>query len=101
MTTTQDFKSWLKFFLSCLGIEDLIDLSYQHCSLETMVMNDIWDSLAWHSMGSFTTTAENLIFSFFIDWFNLFMNKTAGKIVSCGAIMMFCLNLPYYLPNKP
>jgi len=29
------------------------------------------------------------------------MNKTAGKTVSCGAIMMFCLNLPYYLCHKP
>jgi len=50
--TTQDFKSWLEFFLSYLGIEDLIDLSYQHHSLETKVMDDIWDSPVWHSMGS-------------------------------------------------
>jgi len=48
-----------------------------------------------------TTTTRNLSFSFFIDWFNPFMNKTTGKIVSCGAIMMFCLNLPYYLYHKP
>jgi len=29
------------------------------------------------------------------------MNKTAGKMVSCGAIMMFCLNLPHHLHHKP
>jgi len=64
-------------------------------------MDDIWDSPVWRSMGSFTTTIGNLTFSFFIDWFNPFMNKTAGKIVSYGAIMMFCLNLPYHLCHKP
>jgi len=99
--TTQDFKSWLKFFFSHPGIENLIDLFYQHCSPETMIMNDIWDSPAWHSMGLFITTAENLTFSFFIDWFNPFMNKTTGKMISCGAIIMFCLNLPYHLHHKP
>ena len=98
--TTEDFKSWLEFFLSHLGIEDLIDLFYQHCSPETIVMNDIWDSPAWRSIGLFTTTAENLTFSFFIDWFNPFMNKTAEKMVSCGVIMIFCLNLPYHLHHK-
>jgi len=52
-------------------------------------------------MGSFTTIAGNLTFSFFIDWFNSFINKTAGKMVSYGAIMMFYLNLPYHLRHKP
>ena len=99
--TTQDFKSWLEFFFSRPGIEDLIDLSYQHCSSETMVMNDIWNSPAWHNMGLFTTTTGNLTFSFFIDWFNPFMSKTAGKTVLCGIIIMFCLNLPYHLCHKP
>jgi len=52
-------------------------------------------------MGSFTTTVGNLTFSFFIDWFNPSMNKTAGKTVSCDAIMLFCLNLLYHLRHKP
>jgi len=60
-------------------------------------MHDIWDSPAWQSLEGFTITHGNLTFSFFIDWFNPFTNKIAGKTVSCGAIMMFCLNLPYAL----
>jgi hypothetical protein len=64
-------------------------------------MSSIWDSPAWRSLGSFTTTPGNLTFSYFIDWFNPLTNKIAGKIVSCGAIMMFCLNLPPDLRHLP
>ena len=98
--TTQDFVSWLEFFLSRPGIEDLIDKSYSHRP-KSNVMRSIWDSPAWHSLGSFTTTHGNLTFSFYIDWFNPFTNKIAGKSVSCGAIMMSCLNLPYELQRLP
>jgi hypothetical protein len=62
-------------------------------------MHSIWDSPAWHSLGTFTTTSGNLTFSYYIDWFNPLLNKTAGKTMSCGAIMQFCLNLPYELQH--
>ena len=94
--STQDFESWLKFLLSRPGIEELIDKSYAHCPTSD-VMHSIWDSPAWHSLGAFTTTPGNLTFSYYIDWFNPLTNKIAGKSVSCGAIMLFCLNLPYEL----
>jgi hypothetical protein len=64
-------------------------------------MHSVWDSPAWRSLGSFTTTPNNLTFSYYIDWFNPFTNKIAGKTVSCGAIMMFCLNLPHELQQLP
>lgn len=96
---TQSFEDWLKFFLSRPGIEDLIDKSYQH--KPTQIMTSIWDSPAWKSLGTFTSQYGNLTFSFFIDWFNPLTNKTAGKSISCGAIMMFCLNLPYELQHLP
>jgi len=98
--STQDFESWLEFFLLHPGVEELIDKSYAHCPSSDN-MHSIWDSPAWRSLGSFTTTHGNLTFSFYIDWFNPFTNKIAGKSASCGAIMMFCLNLPYELQCLP
>jgi hypothetical protein len=64
-------------------------------------MYNIWDSPAWKSLGSFTTTPGNLTFSYYIDWYNPLTNKISGKIISCGAIMMFCLNLPLELQYLP
>jgi hypothetical protein len=60
-------------------------------------MSSIWDSPAWQSLGTYTVEPNNLVFSLYIDWFNPFMNKIAGKSVSCGAIIAVCLNLPYEL----
>jgi len=44
---------------------------------------------------------DNLTFSFFIDWFNPFTNKTLGKTVLYSTIVMFCLNLLYNLQYQP
>jgi len=98
--STQSFEDWLKFFLSRPGIKDLIDKLYQHRP-SMPIMTSIWDSPAWKSLGPFTSQQGNLTFSIFIDWFNPLTNKIAGKSVSCGAIMMFCLNLPYELQHLP
>jgi len=98
--STQDFESWLEFFLCCPGIEELIDKSYTHRPSH-VTMESIWDSPAWQSLGPFTTTRGNLTFSYFIDWLNPYTNKIAGKSASCGAIMMFCLNLPFELQRLP
>ena len=96
--STQNFNSWLEFFLSRLGIEDLIDKSYNH-NPSPNIMHTIWDSPSWRSLGLFTTTHGNLTFAYFINWFNPLLNKTAGKTVSCGAIMLICFNLPYELQH--
>ncbi|PPQ77156.1 hypothetical protein CVT24_009827 [Panaeolus cyanescens] len=103
--STQDFKSWLEYFLSQPGIEDLIDRSYDHKPNPAGAgMQSIWDSPAWQSIKTqdadgntftFSHGRNNLIFSYFIDWFNPHLNKIAGLVSSCGAIMLFCLNLPY------
>jgi len=95
----QNFESWLNSFLSRSGIEDIIDKSYAHQPSDTM--QTIWDSPAWRSLGTFSITPGNLTFSYYIDWFNPLKNKIAGKSVSCGAIIMFCLNLPYDLQDLP
>jgi len=85
--STRNFDSWLEFFLSRPGIEDLIDKSYDY-NPSPNIMHTIWDSPAWQSLGSFTTTRANLTFAHYIDWFNPLLNKTVGKTVSCGAIML-------------
>jgi hypothetical protein len=98
---TQDFESWLSWFLSRKDIYEAIQTSYSHQRPGNDTMEDIWDSPAWDSLNEFCTTQGNLTFSFYIDWFNPYENKQAGKKVSCGAIIMFCLNLPPHLRIHP
>jgi hypothetical protein len=94
---TQSLREWLKFFLSRPGIEDIIDQSYQH-KPNPHVMGCLWDSPAWQDLpGNFSMTPGNLTFNIYIDWFNPFTNKIAGKTVSAGIILATCLNIPYEL----
>jgi len=37
----------------------------------------------------------------YIDWFNLFTNKIAGKVASCGTVILYCLNLPLEIRFLP
>jgi hypothetical protein len=48
----------------------------------------------WQEMGDYTSRSGNLVFAFYIDWFNPFTNKMAGKKVSMGVIILACLDLP-------
>jgi hypothetical protein len=75
-------------------MEELLRKSHLHQPNPDRMMS-VWDSPAWQSLGTFTSEPNNLVFSFYIDWFNPFMNKIAGKSASCGAMIAVCLNLPY------
>jgi hypothetical protein len=97
--TTQSFISWLEHFLSRPEIEALVDAPAPQRRRDDPRMRGIRDSPAWRSLGEFTFQYGNLVFSYYIDWFNPLTNKIAGKKVSCGAIMLFCLNLPYELAH--
>lgn len=69
-------------------------------------MVSVWDSPAWQSICTeddrpFCIQAGTLTFSFYIDWFNPLLNKIAGRVVSSGAIVFYCLNLLYDIQGLP
>lgn len=96
----QSFDSWLRFFLSRPDTEKWLDESYAHVP-SVGAMHGIWDSPAWQSLFTFTGTNGNLTFSLYIDWFNPLTNKISGKKISCGAIILCCMNLPPELRHLP
>lgn len=96
-------RHWLSQLLAREGVEDLLDKAWDvppGCEEE-------WADIM-HAPGvrEFKGPDRNtlfsvqpdgtyhLVFSLFIDWFNPFGNKAAGKSHSIGAIYMVCLNLP-------
>jgi hypothetical protein len=106
--STQSMASWLQFFLQRQGIESLLAKSYTYQPRPGQKMTSVWESPAWQSLASlgenaFAQRPGNLTFSLYIDWFNPLTNKIAGKQISCGAILLCCMNLPEelrYLPEN-
>ena len=97
---TQSLREWLTFFLSRPGIKDVIDQSYQHMPNPHM-MCCLWDSPAWQDLpDKFSTIPGNLMFNIYINWFNPFTNKIAGKTVSASIILTTCLNISYKLQES-
>ncbi|KAF9471292.1 hypothetical protein BDN70DRAFT_977179, partial [Pholiota conissans] len=103
--TTQSFNSWLHFFLSRQIIEDALRNTFREQTDHPIQfgadMKDIRDSPAWRDLYGSFHSPYHLIFGVYIDWFNPFTNKIAGKHASCGAIILYCLNLPPHLRYKP
>ncbi|KDR74787.1 hypothetical protein GALMADRAFT_70536, partial [Galerina marginata CBS 339.88] len=97
--TTQTLHSWLLFFLSRAQIIDALNQTFASFHTPSLHhrMRDIHDSPAWSSFRGYLKTPYHLVFALYVDWFNPFTNKIAGKVVSCGAIILYCLNLPLSL----
>jgi hypothetical protein len=81
---TQSFESWLQFFLSRPQVEEQLEKSFQQNEArqnmpQPEIMRDVQDSPAWRNLGNFLLSRYNLVFGFYIDWFNPYTNKIAGS----------------------
>ncbi|KAH8804155.1 hypothetical protein DL96DRAFT_1474600, partial [Flagelloscypha sp. PMI_526] len=98
---SQSFEAWICWMLVCPHIEDNLIKTTERTRRATgplSRMNDVQDSPAWFEQKPWLTKGGyRLIFSIFIDWFNPYTNKIAGKVLSCGVIVLHCLNLPYHI----
>ena len=102
-------KSWLARLFSRPEIEQLLENSWQRCAPPSSKWTDIFHAPAIRDFlgpdgQSFSVEppgTTNLVFSLFVDWFNPFSNKKAGKSHSIGAIYLACLNLPPHLRFRP
>ncbi|KAH7917513.1 hypothetical protein BV22DRAFT_991467, partial [Leucogyrophana mollusca] len=108
-------KSWLGRLLSRPGLEHAIATTPARrpqsfiSRLTSLWMpgpiKDIWDAEVFRTFkgpdGRLWLDAPDgearLIFSLFIDWFNPYGNRQAGKSVAVGGIYMVYLNLPIHL----
>lgn len=111
----QSMKAWLGRLLSRPDIEKVIaeTTSQRRQPVFSRItklwapgpIKDIWDADVFRNFKGpdgrqwldAPPTEARLIFSLFVDWFNPFGNKAAGKSASVGAIYMVCMNLPIQL----
>ncbi|PLW24723.1 hypothetical protein PCASD_05234 [Puccinia coronata f. sp. avenae] len=106
MYHTQPFDSWLKWFLNVPGIKEQI-ISWQQ-KVQSTTEDKVVDIQQSKFSRSFQLKNDRvpsrnelcLTFSVFIDWFNPYSNKLAGRQASMGDIALTCLNLPPHSRNK-
>ncbi len=94
--TTQSFDSWLKFFLSREIIDTSLSQTFQKRQNNSSAaygatMHDVQDSPAWKNLFRVDDSAHKLVFGLYIDWFNPFTNKIAGKFGNLGHYKNFLL----------
>lgn len=104
----QPLASWLSWFMSQPNVVRSLHRVVSGMSESSSGrMDDIWDGELLCSLAGpdgrpfFELPPQSselcLAFSLFIDWFNPYGNKQAGKHTSVGAIYMICHNLPIQL----
>ena len=102
--------SWIANLFRREGMVDLTKNAWNTSGEPPRVWRDVWDAPTLRSfLGPDSETlfssqpggCVHLVFSLFVDWFNPFGNKKAGKSHSIGAVYMACLNLPPHLRYRP
>ncbi|KAE9388685.1 hypothetical protein BT96DRAFT_1072594 [Gymnopus androsaceus JB14] len=103
--STQSFESWLESLLSRSAIHECLHQTFAKSRgvwRPGEKMRDIYDSPGWQQhMCNFLQSPYHLAFAVYVDWFNPLGNKIAGKTVSCGAIALYCMNLPLEIRFLP
>ena len=84
--STQFFDSWFQFFLSRQVIEESLVEGYNRRMNHPPAafgadMHDIHDSPAWRDLTGLFSSPYHLVFGIYIDWFNPYTNKIAGKLM--------------------
>lgn len=79
---TQSLNSWLMEFLSHAEVGDALQETFakQQNHFHPGRMRDVHDSPAWQSLQDFLQSPYYLVFALYVDWFNPFTNKIAGKL---------------------
>ncbi|MBW0575983.1 hypothetical protein O181_115698 [Austropuccinia psidii MF-1] len=94
---SQPIHSWIPCLLSIPGIEEGIEeWKFKLTSLQGSILFDVAQGCVWNAIisNSSTNNPLELGFGLFVDWFNFKGNKIAGKQLSMGIIVLYCLNLP-------
>jgi hypothetical protein len=91
---TQEFDSWLEWFLSRKSIEDYLAKTFQSTPAAGEEMHDLQDSPQWKNLKSVGKDKYNLVFGVYIDWFNPRGNRMAGMLLNNQSVR-FGIDTPF------
>ena len=107
--TYQPLKDWLASKMWEVEFEDLLDQSLKAKSRgRKLPMDKIWHGSVWKNLEGpggegdlYTANSGNLVFIPYVDWVNPCGNHIGKCLISLGAILMVCFNLPVEKRNHP
>ncbi|MBW0462501.1 hypothetical protein O181_002216 [Austropuccinia psidii MF-1] len=94
---SQSVIAWVRWLLNIPGVEACLDeWECKVLSQQGEVIFDVAQGSVWKKSLSPNSSNQSLQlqFALFVDWFNPRGNKIAGKQLSMGILVLYCLNLP-------